>query len=246
MDDDNKSPSEINSFRVVDVIRTIKKRKLQAEQLELPTAKHKCWQSSPSNESVSMSVENPDVQSLHSSIIGGKTEEHVVEDRSEHDSGKDSNSFFRDSDSPTSIYVEAKVEPEYVKTYLYDMPSTSSGTESCKDANYPLDSLTVVKASSGKEELAFSQHDDGIHLFQNHEEHLIEFSNHVDYINCEYEDIEQCTDKELGDLLYSNRLNPNTYVLSSGRWSVNQDTQSGARKPTIDQEFEQYFSMLML
>ncbi|CAN8284888.1 unnamed protein product [Cochlearia groenlandica] len=38
------------------------------------------------------------------------------------------------------------------------------------------------------------------------------------------------------------------YVLSSGRWTVNKDStqHGGTMKPTIDQEFEQNFSMLML
>lgn len=169
-----------------------------------------------------MSSENPDIQSIHTLIIEGKTEEHVLEDGSEHDSGKDSNSFSGHSDSPTSAYSEAKVEAKYVKTYLYDRPSTSSGTESCKDANYPLNSFTGVKAGSGEEELAFLHHDGRVQVFQDHEEDLLEFGNHVDYINCEHKDIEQCTDKELEDRHYSNGLNPNTYVLSSGRWSVNQ------------------------
>ncbi|KAA0032157.1 protein FAR-RED ELONGATED HYPOCOTYL 1-like [Cucumis melo var. makuwa] len=71
-------------------------------------------------------------------------------------------------------------------------------------------------------------------------------------------DTKQCTDQELEELFYSNGLNPNTYILSSGRWAINHachllnhihslnaKVQSRARAPTIDQEFEQYFSMLM-
>ncbi|PWA88889.1 hypothetical protein CTI12_AA057590 [Artemisia annua] len=38
----------------------------------------------------------------------------------------------------------------------------------------------------------------------------------------------------------------NNYVLSSGRWDIIQDTEQGTEKLTIDKEFEQYFSMLML
>ncbi|XP_024038558.1 protein FAR-RED-ELONGATED HYPOCOTYL 1-LIKE isoform X2 [Citrus clementina] len=57
---------------------------------------------------------------------------------------------------------------------------------------------------------------------------------------------EHFTEKEIGETLDSKEGNPNVYVLSSGRWSHNQETQSGKRKPTIDQEFEQYFSSLML
>ncbi|KAF3449171.1 hypothetical protein FNV43_RR09899 [Rhamnella rubrinervis] len=236
------------SFHIVDVIKTIKKRKLQAEQLGLPTAKHKCWECFPCNESVSMSVENADVHSIHTSLMKVKTREQIVEDRPEVESWKDSNSFFVDFDSATSVYGEAKIEPEFSKSYLYNRPSTSInfGTESVKNAKYSLDSLTVVKDHSGIEEVAFFQHDGGVQVLQNHEDYHLEFGNDADYINPEYGDIEQCTDKELEDILYSNELNPNKYVLSSGRWSVNQEVQSSVRQPTIDQEFEQYFSTLML
>ncbi|XP_010452052.1 PREDICTED: protein FAR-RED-ELONGATED HYPOCOTYL 1-LIKE-like isoform X1 [Camelina sativa] len=43
-------------------------------------------------------------------------------------------------------------------------------------------------------------------------------------------------------------LNPvGSYILSSARWSVgNQDSEEATTKPTIDQEFEQYFSTLMM
>ncbi|XP_010423888.1 PREDICTED: protein FAR-RED-ELONGATED HYPOCOTYL 1-LIKE-like isoform X2 [Camelina sativa] len=43
-------------------------------------------------------------------------------------------------------------------------------------------------------------------------------------------------------------LNPvGSYILSSARWSVgNQDSEEATAKPTIDQEFEQYFSTLMM
>ncbi|KAL8238368.1 hypothetical protein R6Q59_019449 [Mikania micrantha] len=48
------------------------------------------------------------------------------------------------------------------------------------------------------------------------------------------------------DLFCSNGVLSNNSVLSSGRWNVNQDAEQGTEKLTIDKEFEQYFSMLML
>lgn len=45
-------------------------------------------------------------------------------------------------------------------------------------------------------------------------------------------------------MLYSNDTPP--FLLASGKWSLGQDARLGTRKPTIDQEFEQYFSALML
>jgi hypothetical protein len=68
-------------------------------------------------------------------------------------------------------------------------------------------------------------HHDGLQAFQNLEEQLLEFYNEVDYTCSGYgnDSIEQyCTDKELEDIPFSNGVNPNMYVLSSGRWSVNQ------------------------
>lgn len=59
-------------------------------------------------------------------------------------------------------------------------------------------------------------------------------------------------DMEYGDavqedmMLYSNDVAPNAFLFSSERLRLGQDSQTGLRKPTIDQEFEQYFSMLML
>ncbi|KAK4268743.1 hypothetical protein QN277_025355 [Acacia crassicarpa] len=64
-----------------------------------------------------------------------------------------------------------------------------------------------------------------------------------------YEDnCEESLDKGFEDLRHSSGVNPNVYVLSSGRWEVNQEAQSSTvpLPPTIDQEFEEYFSMLML
>lgn len=186
-------------------------------------AKHKCREIFPCDKSVSMFAENDDAHIIHTGLIKVKTGEQIVEDTPEHESGKDSNSVSMDSDSATSVSDEAKTELEFVQACLYNRPSTSIdyGTGSFKDADYPLDSLTVMKDSSGKEALAFLQHDGGVQWPQHHD-HLLEFGNEADYIKYAYGDVEQYTDKEVEDILYSNGMNPNMYVLSSGRWSVNQ------------------------
>ncbi|ONK67737.1 uncharacterized protein A4U43_C05F3220 [Asparagus officinalis] len=44
--------------------------------------------------------------------------------------------------------------------------------------------------------------------------------------------------------IYSNDVAP--FLLASGKCSIEQDARLGTSKPTIDQEFEQYFSALML
>ncbi|KAI3819053.1 hypothetical protein L1987_12875 [Smallanthus sonchifolius] len=60
----------------------------------------------------------------------------------------------------------------------------------------------------------------------------------------EYEYEYETKQSIMEDLFCSNSANNS--VLSSGRWNVNQDTEQGTEKLTIDKEFEQYFSMLML
>ncbi|GMY14508.1 protein FAR-RED ELONGATED HYPOCOTYL 1 isoform X1 [Fagus crenata] len=243
MNENNHNTSEFDSFLVNKALKNgivdlNKKRKLHAEQLGLPTPKHKCWDRSFASEAVTVFDKSPEAESFCTHIINGKTEgATMVDDESEPESAKGSNSFGGDSDSAMSTYDEAKLQPEYTKPYLFNMPSTSSDY-----THYSLGSSkdTLASLSGGHP----PTHRDGLQASE--EEHR-EFGNHVDYNCLEYgESIEQCTDKELEDILYSNGVNPNTYVLSSGRWEVNQDAQSGTRKPTIDQEFEQYFSMLML
>ncbi|CAH2074497.1 unnamed protein product [Thlaspi arvense] len=55
--------------------------------------------------------------------------------------------------------------------------------------------------------------------------------------------------ENLPELLHSqdSNLEGSYYTLSSARWSVsNQDSEETTTKPTIDQEFEDYFSTLMM
>ncbi|XP_076900030.1 uncharacterized protein LOC143554055 [Bidens hawaiensis] len=64
--------------------------------------------------------------------------------------------------------------------------------------------------------------------------------------DCEISSLEYECKQSMEDFLCSNGIVSNNSVLSSGRWNVNQDAEQGAEKLTIDKEFEQYFSMLML
>ncbi|XP_018435030.2 protein FAR-RED ELONGATED HYPOCOTYL 1 isoform X2 [Raphanus sativus] len=86
------------------------------------------------------------------------------------------------------------------------------------------------------------------------EDKMISFESHLDFIYGT-QNLEEFSDKDIENILYlddeeeeakgcSSAAN---FVLSSERWTVDQDsTQHGIKKPTIDQEFEQYFSTLML
>ncbi|KAL0309873.1 UNVERIFIED_CONTAM: protein FAR-RED ELONGATED HYPOCOTYL 1, partial [Sesamum radiatum] len=129
------------------------------------------------------------------------------------------------------------------------------GWHSSQSGLYSLESRSGTKSSSCKleslsicEELEYLHHDYPTLPSDYYEDHLIEFGSHADCSCSEYQNdgTEHHCDKDLRDLLYSNGVAPINYVLSSGRWSVAQDTQPGTRKLTIDKEFEQYFSSLML
>ncbi|KAL1209941.1 Protein FAR-RED ELONGATED HYPOCOTYL 1 [Cardamine amara subsp. amara] len=91
------------------------------------------------------------------------------------------------------------------------------------------------------------------------EDKMICFENHLDFIYGTQK-LEDYSEKDIENILYltedededeakgcSSSSNAANFVLSSGRWTVNQDsTRHDTKKPTIDQEFEQYFSTLML
>lgn len=100
-----------------------------------------------------------------------------------------------------------------------------------------------MESSSTEQEVAFARGENQMEAIHKIQEHMLVLDSHEEHVN---DDLEQCTEQELEDLFRSNGLNPNTYVLSSGRWTVNHEAQSRDRTPTIDREFEQFFSMLML
>lgn len=253
-DEEQHNPSEINRVDVNKVVESYsgifflnKKRKFQAETLGLPLPKHKCSERSFSSDVVYPPNENPRVDDFDTRISKGKIIDVTKDDESEMESGKDSNSYGGDSDSTMSS-AEAKIHSECPKTHPSDMPSTSSvncDNSIFKNSLYSLDSRLVSKPGVDREkspyggDYCFPLNDFGLYSGVNLDEHLLEFGSQRDY-NCledENDNIETCIDKDLP---------PNTYVLSSGRWSVNQETQPTAKKLTIDKEFEQYFSMLMM
>ncbi|KAA8516410.1 hypothetical protein F0562_016703 [Nyssa sinensis] len=250
MEENNNNAPAINSVDVDKVLHSSmvywnKKRKFPAEHLGLPLPKHKCWDRKFSLEYDFPSNENLKAEDFHGCIITGKT----------NGGAKDTNGFTSDTDSNMSESCEAKNESEYTYTSPCDCPSSSSGDwgSSCfKNALHSFNCKLVTKSGADTAEPPYicrehnsPRHESGPH----YDEHLQEFGNHVDYSCLEHgnDSIEQCADKELEDMLYySNGVNSNNYVLSSGRWVVNQETQPGTKKLTIDKEFEQYFSRLML
>ncbi|KAJ4704651.1 Protein FAR-RED ELONGATED HYPOCOTYL 1 [Melia azedarach] len=258
MEVDNVNPSEMNSFHIneirrIAVIDLNKKRKLQAEQLGLPVAKLKCSDGSFPPKSLATLDENPEAEDLLTNIIKGG----AMDDGFENDSAKDSNSVAEDSDSSMSVHGESKFQVENGKSWPFDRPSSSSfewGSSSFNDPSSS-DSAAATESESGTEQFTLigeehhnAHHVRKLHMAENLGEHLTERGSHAEYHSRVYghDSSEQFTENEIEEILNSNEENPNIYVLSSGRWSANQETQRGKRRPTIDQEFEQYFSTLML
>ncbi|CAK9179447.1 unnamed protein product [Ilex paraguariensis] len=261
MEEMNENSTEVNSADANKEAHTIiiclnKKRKFQAEQLGLPLPKHKCRGQSFTSQCGCSFNENPEADDFHTCTNQMKIDGGARDDESKPVSRKDCRSSPDGADSVMFVCGEANHNLEYPKTSSCDQPSTSSVNwdgDCFKTALYSLDSRAVTKYSGDKEKSPYivgelNSPDLELHTSLNYEEHLEDFGSHVDYSCSEYRsyDIEQYIDKELEDMLHLNGVNPNNYVLSSGRWNVNQEAQPGAKKLTIDKEFEQYFSMLML
>ncbi|XLR19697.1 hypothetical protein HN51_066433 [Arachis hypogaea] len=194
MEETEESPSQMNRLQVdgmygISFAEFNKKRKLQSDQLDLVRPKHKCWVGSFCSEHASMSDENQVLESVHNQMVKIRTDAAFLDERSEPESAKDSNSFMEDSDTAISVNKEAKLDAD---TYLYENYAGHAYSEDGKDG------------------------------------------------------AELAIEEEFEDFLLSNGVDPNMYVLSSGRRNVNREAQSSTRPPTIDQEFEEYFSMLML
>ncbi|KAJ1389981.1 hypothetical protein SESBI_37800 [Sesbania bispinosa] len=256
--DRNQQRFCVDGVQKTDFIEWNKKRKPQSDPLDSLRPKHKCWIGNSSSEHDLMLDENPVLESMHIFVVKGRTDAALIEDNSEAESARDSNSFAEDSNTAMSINEEGKHEVDSAKTYLYGRPSTSFvdwDGYNVRDNQYPVDVAAIEKVCSSEEETFVekeynpSSHYTDLHTLKNLEEHFLGLGNYTDHLYSEYakDSIEEeSVDTEFEDILYSKGENPKTYVLSSGRWNVNQEAQSSTRPPTIDQEFEQYFSMLML
>ncbi|CAI9301483.1 unnamed protein product [Lactuca saligna] len=148
------------------------------------------------------------------------------------ESAKDSNNFFEDADSVMSIYNDSENELPYLKISPYDHHSSSSVNWSGRVFD------TSVNSVDRSETKSFDEASYDFYMSQNFEE---------EELDCGENETKQMEDEEaLENFFCSNDVIPDNFVLSSGRWNVNQDGQQGTEKLTIDKEFEQYFSMLML
>ncbi|KAK6152453.1 hypothetical protein DH2020_015088 [Rehmannia glutinosa] len=150
---------------------------------------------------------------------------------SDPDSAKDSNSFQCNLDSTMSTYDETKTDHGYFIRRASNEPSTSS--TSCAGTSLESRSLTASRSSGPGPDCPHCQY-----ALQNspsgYEGRFVEFDcSCSEYRN---DDMENCRDNEIENMLFSNGIAP---ILGT-------DTQQEGKKLTIDKEFEQYFSMLML
>ncbi|KAL2336592.1 hypothetical protein Fmac_011038 [Flemingia macrophylla] len=228
MEESKDNPSQVNRFQVdgiemhnLNIIEWKKKRKFQSDQLDLLRPKHKCWVGSFPSDHASMFDENPVLEDMHNDTV----------ERSEPESAKDSNSFIEDSDTAMSVNEDAKQEADCENSYLYVNRVSYSEDEEFVDGEY-----------------IPPYNDTNSQALNNHEEDLLGLGSFSAHECSEYakDSNEYPVDKEFEDFLFSSGVNSNVYVLSSGRWTVNEEAQSSSRPPTIDQEFEEYFSMLMI
>ncbi|CAN1304207.1 Protein FAR-RED ELONGATED HYPOCOTYL 1 [Linum perenne] len=227
--EDNGNPPEFN-----------RKRKLAGDQLGLPVAKHECWdhhkfltEPSPTPER-SEEVDDRITRAIDENAQGKSTDNNRM--ISDHESGNGSNSFLGDSDRTMSLLSESKFGSEVSKTCPSSTSSFNWLSESSKDPQCSSDNAT----SSARDYDKFQAYDE-------EDDQMLEYEKRFGYEYTEYNDSGiPLGDEELDGDLCTSSVNPRVHLLSSGRWTVKQESQSGARKPTIDQEFEQYFSGLML
>ncbi|CAN0906825.1 Protein FAR-RED ELONGATED HYPOCOTYL 1 [Linum grandiflorum] len=213
--EDNYNPPEFN-----------RKRKLTANQLGLPVAKHECL--GHHHKSYPQPSQVEDI----TTPVKSTTDNNRI--MSDHESGNDCNSFINNVDS--SDCTMSLSESKFKKSEVSMMCPSRTSPASTLSLNWSSESCNDLQCSSDN---ATSSAGDYYDQFQECDEDQI---NHYS----KYNDCPVGDDEDLDSDLYENSVNSHVYLLSSGRLTVKQDAQSGTRGPTIDQEFEQYFAGLML
>lgn len=257
MEEDKASPSDLSSFQAIksrNIVDLSKKRKHLSEHCELPLPKHKCLDGGFDPVLLSEYDANPDIEDLPAFRIKRPTEGGCNHDESQPESAKGSNSFSEDSDTAMSAYGGFNLGPDiavitsgastssvkWAWNSSQDMPHYSSADKAIMRVdNNNVDNNNGVGKHDPPDQ------DNELQMLL--EEQLLEFGCHMGYTS-EYANdcLDTCATEEVEDSIYSNASKPDNLVLSSGRWNTNHDTLHGTRKPTIDQEFEDYFSTLMM
>ncbi|XP_010937591.2 uncharacterized protein [Elaeis guineensis] len=230
-----------------------KKRKLQYEldDLGLPSPKHKFGDRFNTSGRGSLTEERPKrVENLLKEISI------EIRDGLEQleDSDDDSNSSIEDYDqtegyvTAMALDIDAESGKSFGKVVIQDWPSTSSNSFNSNILKSSIDFLNMrnmIEANNREQaEGDGRQFDIGCETMEQRGPEC-EICDHLfaEFGKSASEHLDATTKDEM---LYSNDVAPNAFVLPSGSWSTGHDARLDARKPTIDQEFEQYFSMLML
>ncbi|KAI3677514.1 hypothetical protein L6452_36778 [Arctium lappa] len=242
MDQINEDPCAINRKLYMN------KRKFQHEMLDLHVSKHACLEKSSTPEVCFQSNIQSDIEDLRNSRKERSTDNsRSIYDQIEQGSEKDSNSCSEDADSVMCASVDFKNDLlHYLKISPPDQNSSASvnrGTRLFDSSVDYLDSLEMKACDEISMNPAYNLYESPSFEDEQMDCGNIDESDSSEYKNGGTKPLE---DEAPEDLFGSNGVIPDNFILSSGRWNVNQDTEQGTEKLTIDKEFEQYFSMLML
>ncbi|CAO2820302.1 unnamed protein product [Amaranthus hypochondriacus] len=214
----------------------LKKRKLfaaVAEDLGHPVAKHICCDAAVGSESDSLFLKTVYAEDVE--IVDTLVE-----------STQDSNSVHGDSQSSTEVVFDDV--SFFTKTNSHDEASsswTNSRSATFRNENDPFSlESRIMRAkgdSSALKEGKFPQQHNTAFGWQDFDDDCLE-----ECISAHHCKDSKQTAEELGEFLNSSGVNTTLFMLSSEKWNADQEAQMARRKPTIDQEFEQYFSTLML
>ncbi|KAH9606376.1 hypothetical protein KSS87_017280 [Heliosperma pusillum] len=219
----------------------LKKRKLLpgvAEDLGLPEPKHKCCEAvadskydlSPTSSMVTEDVHTwvdsePDIISMSDTQA---------------ESTQDSSSGLG---ATKSGIVNVKVNAGFGNADSYYEASTctawdKSGSGSSRNGSVSVDSSIASNKKDGKEEEKCFNQDTS---WLDSDDLEVCISSQYGHDNSG-----QTTEGGLHEFITSSGVDPSLFALASKGWDGEQDSHPGRPKPTIDQEFEQYFSTLML
>ncbi|KAK1365427.1 protein FAR-RED ELONGATED HYPOCOTYL 1 [Heracleum sosnowskyi] len=252
MEEDCYDPSEITSVEVDNVLHASvifmnKKRKIQVEQLDLPLPKHNCCKRGITSELGSPSTEIPK-ESVCAVLIAGIIHREEKDSESELESGNGSNSFAEDDDSIMSESDGTKSETVYLKMLSVNCTSTPVNQTGVfdKGAMFSLDSR-VTKSSADKGKSPCTDYENPHHhigsLASLHDEHFSEYEEYDEYGCLDYGDDSIQQYKQLKLLCASSGNSENLFLSVNNQDAEN---QPAAEKLTIDKEFEEYFSNLMI
>lgn len=204
-----------------------KKRKLQYEldDLGLPLPKHKCRDRFNTSGHGLLTEESP-------KHAGNLLKEISIEIRDGleqlEDSDNDSNSFIEDYNqtegyvTAMALDIDAESGKSLGKIFLQDWPPTSSNSFDSNILKRRVDSLNtqhMVEANNREHaEGDVGQFDPG---FETLEERHPELETYGDHLFSEFgKNTTEHLDAAEDEMLYSNDLAPNAFVLSSGSWST--------------------------